>query len=208
MDTSDKQEQKGNKAIELGEIAIVEDFVPEDEVVENSFVYFSPPVMLETNVSAAPIRHPRSEMVIEQLNGIDKEIDLVIQPHYREGKTEELEKIFTNAKFLEPEADPLPTIQESSAVLTHRNSTTVLDAIACGKMSVLVNFTDALQSSFKRHYFEEFATENYNSTQCIESLKSHKKLQYANYINRAKPYIYLGNCSGRIQKLILRDGYN
>ncbi len=39
MDTSDKQEQKGNKAIELGEIAIVEDFVPEDEEWEKVFDY-------------------------------------------------------------------------------------------------------------------------------------------------------------------------
>jgi len=175
---------------------------------DEGFVYFSPPVMLELNVSSAPIRHLRSEIVLEQLSGIDKQVHLKIHPHYREGQIDRLRDMFTEAEFIDSSDDPLDHIPKSSKVLTHRNSTVVLDAIACGKISVLINFLDTLQSQFRRHYFEGFALESRSVAKCSEYLKPSKPLNTKDYVSRARPHIYLGSASNRIEKLLLREMYN
>jgi len=165
-------------------------------------IYFAPPVMTELNDGIPPKVNERAIETIEKLVGMDDELPIILHPHYREGLVDKLTDLFPKAKFVDPHADPLPVIQKCSKVLTHRNSTTMLDAIACGKISVLMNFTDGLQSHYRRSHFGEFALESYNEEHCKNHLKSINALNLDNYHERAKDHVYLGDSSTRILKAI------
>ena len=169
------------------------------------YVYFAPPVMFE-NVPSAANRTDRNAFDnLVSLKGIDKEVPMLIHPHYREINVPQLKDMFPYAKFADPQIDPLPLIQKSSKVLTHRNSTTVLDAIACGKMTVLMNFREKDKSFFPRDYFGEFAQESDWPSRCMTNLKSNVT-EISDYEEKARPYIYLGNASKRIEGIICQWG--
>jgi hypothetical protein len=184
---------------------------------DGDYVYFGPPVIREKSPSAPDrIDHAALRLVM-RLKGIDKTMKVKIQPHYREGDLKQLKRFFPKAEFIPPPDDPLPWIARCNKVLTHRNSTTVLDAIAHGKLSVLANFERQnareddealnarpfLTSFFPRDHFGEFALESVTHDICKENLKKEVRLSTENYIERAKKYIYLGNASERLARSIM-----
>lgn len=177
-----------------------------DNIIPNtngSYVYFCPPVILERIPSKADQFHSANYAWLDTLQGMDKKAKLLIHPHYREGQTVTLKNMFPKATFANPMDDPLPLIQGAEKVLTHRNSTTVIDAIACGKISILLNYPEHDTSFYRRGYFKEFAIETDSPQHCIDTLLSEKRLSISdNYIEKAKPYIYLGDASMRIKNII------
>jgi len=169
------------------------------EVQSGSYVYFCPPVIHERIPSKADQIHVKNQAWVTSFAGIDRHMDLLIHPHYREGAVKTLKKIFPNARFADPQADALPLIQKSSKVLTHRNSTTVIDAIACRKLSVLMNYGQYEKSFFHRGYFGEFAVE-INSPRDVEDIGF--LVVGDDYIKRAEPYICLEGASKKIKDII------
>lgn len=138
----------------------------------DGFIYFAPPIFLELNPSAADIYHYKNIELIEALAGIDKRHYIKIHPHYREGKIEYLKKIFPYAEFIDKDEPALNYISKCDKVLTHKNSTTVLDGIACKKVVVLTNFTGYKNSFYKNHYFRSFAYECLSPSHCERTLKT------------------------------------
>jgi len=180
-----------------------------DEASSNgmgSYTYFSPPVIEEIvhNKPSGRMRTPFLK-ALEKVAGIDRHISLVIQPHYREARTDMLHKMFPKAQFADPALDPLKLVRGSVQVMSSRNSTVVLDAIAHQKPVVLMDFPDNDACFFERGYFGEFATETKNKKQLLEALADPNKLSRTNYLARAKPFIYLGNASERIVELIQQE---
>ncbi len=170
----------------------------------NGYVYFSPPVSLEIVPSAPDRLHRHVYGVLSKLRGLDESINLVIHPHYREGNVQQLRQLFPKAKFEDPMNDPMLLIQQSEAVLTHRNSTTVLDAISCGKVAMLTDSICHDRSFFNPGYFGEFAVECRTKDDCVEAVMKlqDKKIQLDGYEHRAKPYLWIGNASNRIADII------
>lgn len=183
-----------------------------DEVSSNgcgsTYTYFSPPVIEE-------MVHGKSSGIIrtyflkglKKIAGIDKHISLIIQPHYRECRTDLLHKMFPKAQFADPDLDPLKLIRGSLQVLTSRNSTVVLDAIAHQKPVVLVDLPETDACFFKRGYFGNFAKESNNRKHLISNLEKSNTFSRNDYNIKAKPYIYLGNASERIAKLVKQEVY-
>ncbi len=167
------------------------------------YVYFSPPVIFELSPSAFPKQSKLATKTIMDLRGIDKNCELMIHPHYREASVEALRQWFPKAKIQDPKDDPFPLIAGSKKVLTHRNSTVVLDAIAHGKETVLVNFIRN-SSHYQRGYFGKFARESDSPSQCIKLLsdESSEPVLDEEYVNKAKEYIHLGSASERILSII------
>ena len=159
-------------------------------------------MMYENTISGPNQTHHGIYKVLKLMKGLDKEVNLVIHPHYREGAVSQLAKFFPDAEIISPNFDPLPLIQKSSKVLTHRNSTTVLDAIACGKPVVLNNFIGYTKSFFPKNYFCEFTKESDWPPDCVTNLQSEFDVDYDNYHERARPFIRLGNASKRILSII------
>ncbi len=143
--------------------------------------------------------HVKNQAWVSSLVGIDKKLNLLIQPHYREGATKVLKKIFPNARYADPQADPLALIQKSSKVLTHRNSTTVIDAIACRKLSILINHGPYDASFFRRGYFGQFALE----INTPDDIVSAGTLEIGDdYIQKAEPYICLEPSAPKIKNIL------
>lgn len=176
-----------------------------DNIIPNSsgsYVYFCPPVMYE-KINGTHRSNPLASRLLKTLSGIDKKIELLIQPHYREGNISGLKQMFSFAEFSDPKNDPICLIKKSYAVLTHRDSTTVLDAIACGKKSFLINFKNQHRSFYKAGYFSNFAVENGWPDECKDRIQSYVAGELPdNYEMLSKPYLYLGNSSERILAII------
>jgi len=170
------------------------------------YTYFAPPVIKEMVPSGKNRSNAEVAKLMEQLKGIDEIGPLLIHPHYREGSVDYLKSIFPKAMVADPQKASLPLIQKSSKVLTHRNSTTVLDAIACGKKVVLTDFLGQDKSFFKRGYFGEFAVENDWPKNCLKALECDYDVDYNGYRTRARAHIYLGNASHRIVNILEQDG--
>jgi len=188
------------------------------------YVYMSPPVIYELhnfqgdkNISWTTQGKLNSYALkcLEDLKGLDSKCNLLIHPHYREGNIQSLYDLFPKAQFISPKEDPLPLIAKSKKVLTHRNSTVILDAIANGKITVLMNFLGPdkikIRSSYPRGKYNEFTLESYNKDHLINNLNSNIEIDIKDnidgtYIKRANNYIRLGNASKRIMNCIMKYG--
>lgn len=168
------------------------------------YVYFSPPAMLEQNPSAVDRYNHDVKVLLERLNGLDGEVNLLIHPHYREGKVDTLKQMFPKATFRDVEESALGLVQSADKVLTHRNSTAVLDALACGKKAVLMNFLKWDKSYYHRDYFAPFAVESESPDHCLHNLTCDDDVDLDDYVDKAKPYIFLGNASARVADCVLR----
>lgn len=168
-----------------------------------SYVYFSPPVIEElihdkpTGVCRCAFKEN-----LEAIKKIDKEVLMIIQPHYREARIDELHRLFPSAQFADPQLDALKLIRGADRVLTSRNSTVVLDAIAYQKPVVLIDFPEHDSCFFKRGYLGEFALESQNRANLIDNLLIDTKVKRADRIDRAREHIFLGDASTRIVECI------
>lgn len=184
-----------------------------DEVSSNgyrsTYTYFSPPV-IEEIVHGEPSGRIRTPFMkaLEKIAGIDKRVPMVIQPHYREARTDLLRKMFPKAQFADPALNPLKLVRGSTQILTSRNSTVILDAIAHQKSTVLMDFPENDVCFFKRGYFGDFAKESKDRRHLISNLEEPKTFVRQGFAVKAKPYIYLGNASERIAKLVKQEVYN
>ena len=166
------------------------------------YIYFSPPIIFEVN-NGCELRFRSVTMeYLRSMKGIDKNRNMVIHPHYREGRVDVLKDLFPHATFKDVSDSSLFLVSNSKCVLTHRNSTVVLDAIASGKGVILINMGKLL-SSYPTGYFGGFATE----CKSVDDIKINfgKDSVLYNYNDRvalAKPYILLGSASKRISSLI------
>jgi len=175
---------------------------------QSTYIYVAPPVVEELiHDKPSGIIRKQAIKALELLGGIDKKFSLIIQPHYREARVDYLQKTFPYAQFVDPDLDPLKFIRGSAKVITSRNSTSVLDALACRKSVVLTDINDT-ESFFSRFYFEDFALESSNIYEFKNHLNSECKINDDNYVQRAKKYIYLGDASSRIVELISNVMYN
>ena len=172
-----------------------------------SYVYFSPPV-IEELIHEQPtgrIRHSFYEN-LEAIKKIDKELQMVIQPHYREARIDHLHKLFPCAQFADPQLDALKLVRGATKVLTSRNSTVILDAIAHHKPVVLMDFPEYDACFFERGYFKNFALESDTKAHLLDNLSAEIKTKRADYTN-ARKHIYLGDASNRIEEY-MRGRYN
>ena len=170
---------------------------------DGDYIYFSPPVMLELNASSKSVAHPKHEKMVRELQGLDQKHKVIIHPHYREGKQHILRKIFPSAEFIEPEAPVLDAIADAKCVLTHRNSTVVLDAIACRKQVVLMNFSG--DSYYRTGHFAPFAVESSNFEECMRNLAKEPEV-ILDYEKRARSHLALEGASKKIEQLIKESG--
>lgn len=168
-----------------------------------SYVYFSPPV-IEELIHNKPTGVCRRSFKrnLEAIKKIDKEVPMVIQPHYREARTDELHKLFPCAQFADPQLDALKLIRGAAKVLTSRNSTVVLDAIAHQKPVVLMDFPEYDACFFKRGYFGEFALESETKSHLVDNLLIDTKIKRTDYVSKSKEHIFLGDASSRIVECI------
>ena len=166
-------------------------------------IYFCPPVMKEIVPSGPDRMDENSVIAVKSLIGIDRIAKLSIHPHYREGWVDYLHEWFPEAVFIDQSENALTHIQQSDLVITHRNSTSVLDAIACGKKAILINFNNIITSFFNNGYFKDFAVECDNAQSCLKYCSKYQVGHIANsYIEDAKPYLYLGDASKRIAEMV------
>lgn len=174
------------------------------EELSNDYVLFFPPVVEEIlHGLPSGIQKIHSIKLITKVTaGIDNETNLVIQPHYREAKIKWLKEIFPKAQFVSEKDNTIELIKKAKKVITCRNSTTVLDSIACYKPIVLIDIGLHDVSIFKRGYFKEFATESESKEHFFKTVLDESVVNFDNYEQRARKYIYLGNSSQRIVKLI------
>lgn len=174
-----------------------------------SYIYFSPPV-IEEILHGEPCGRVRLPFLnaLQKMTRIDKQVPLVIQPHYREAQTEKLLELFPGAQFADPHLDSLKLICGAKKVLASRNSTIVLDAIAHQKPVVLMDFSKEDCCFFEKGYFEEFAIESSDRSELVRNLLSEHSVNKSHYLKRARKYIYLGDASTRIVDIIRTEVYN
>lgn len=167
-----------------------------------SYVYFSPPV-IEELIHRKPTGKLRRSFYenLKAIKNIDKELQIVIQPHYREARTDYLHQLFPHAQFADPQLDALKLVRGATKVLTSRNSTVILDAIAHHKPVVLMDFPEYDACFFKRGYFNSLALESETKSHLASNLLAEVKIKRSAYMN-AREYIYLGNASDRIVESI------
>ena len=168
-----------------------------------NYVFFSPPVIQEiVHGVAKMIRQPFLKS-LEALSGFDKECVVYMQPHYREHRIDILKKLFPAARMIDSSEDTLQHIKASRSVVCCRNSTVVLDAMACGRKVTFTDLPACDVAFFKRNYFQDFGVEISSKIDLIHSLKGHKTHSIdEQYINKCKPYIYLQGASGRLISVI------
>ena len=176
-----------------------------DEASSNggSYIYFSPPV-IEELIHGHPTGRIRRSFYenLEAIKNIDREIPIIIQPHYREARTDYLYKLFPYAQFADPQLDALKLVRGAAKVLTSRNSTVVLDAIAHQKPVVLMDLPEYDTCFFERGYFDDFALESETKAHLMNNILA-DKTKRADYMN-TKKHIYLGNASDRIVEYMRR----
>lgn len=177
------------------------------QVQDGDYVYFAPPVMQEVEHSGRVVTHLWVYRWLNALKGLERKVNLKIHPHYREADVRALKAMFAfccDTEVIDPAENPLDHICKCSKVLTHRNSTTVLDAIACRKPVVLMNFDGVSQSCYPEGHFGPFARESHSRSECELWLKDNR-LPIANYDEKASRYVVLGDASDRITSII--QGY-
>lgn len=176
-----------------------------DEASPNggSYIYFSPPV-IEELIHGKPSGKIRRSFRdnLEAIKKIDRELPIVIHPHYRESQTECLHELFPYAQFADPQLDALKLVRGASKVLTSRNSTAVLDAIAHHKPVVFMDLPEYDACFFERGHFGNFALESSTKTHLLDNLLSEIQVKRTDYINKTKEHIMLGDASGRIVECI------
>lgn len=179
------------------------DHIDRQTSYNQGYVYFSPPVVIEKSPSAADHFNYDALNTLKNMSGLDNKTNLLIHPHYREGYVDGLQRLFPKAHFSDPTLSSIELIGQSRKVLTHRNSTAILDAIACGKQTVIMNL-DVLPSFYLKGYFGDFALESDSVDHCLYNLNKITELPIE-YENEARKYIYLGNASHRMLHYVLSD---
>lgn len=165
-------------------------------------IYFSPPVINERSPSVPNRYNYEAKKSIAKIMGLDDEVDMVIQPHYREGSVDDLRSMFPRATFKDPSDDPITHILNSGKVLTHKNSTVILDAIACGKQSVTMNL-GVLPSAYPEGYFGKFVVESESPDHCLSVLNESIVSLPHYYETSASEHILLGNASKRMTDYVM-----
>lgn len=175
-----------------------------DEALPNggSYIYFSPPV-IEELIHGQPTGRIRRSFLenLEAIKKIDKELPIVIHPHYREARLDYLHNLFPCAQFADPQLDALKLVRGAAKVLTSRNSTIILDAMAHHKPVVLMDFPEYDACFFQRGYFDNFALESETKSHLVSNLSADIKIKRTNYMH-TREHIYLGNASARIIECI------
>ena len=171
------------------------------EIVNGDYVYFSPPVIQEI-VHGRPNGYIQKHylMAIQSVIGLDSVCKLVIQPHYREANINMLKNMFPKAMFVDPAENAIKLISSSYKVVCCRNSTVVIDSIACKKHVLLMDFLYTDRSFYPREYFNNFATENDNATDLLNNISNTKII--VDYEKHASNHILLGNSSERIMSVL------
>ncbi len=169
------------------------------KIEPGKYVYFSPPALLEKVPSGPNRTNSVSEKLLPRFRGLDKVCNLLIHPHYREGKVNALKWLFPGAQFADVQDSALSLIAQSGRVLTHRDSTVVLDAIACRKQTVLIF---DFPSFYPKGYFKEFAIESNSFNDCVNKLHSNIR-DIVDYEKKAAEFLILGNASKRISDIVL-----
>lgn len=170
------------------------------------YVFFLPPVIEELSSGKSSINDNNLRLLMH-LAGIDKQCKLHIQPHYREGKIDLLHKLFPNAEFHDNKKSTLDLVANSSCIMTSRNSTSVLDVIACGKKVILVDLPQFDRSHFKCGYFGNFVLESRTKKELCKHISRYYETRIVDeeYIKNAKKYIHLNDAGSRVLNLIFGD---
>lgn len=170
---------------------------------KKNYVFFSPPVIQEiVNGSAKMTRKPFLK-ALEELSGFDEKFTVYLQPHYREHRIDILKKLFPHARMIDPSENTLRYVEESKSVICCRNSTVVLDAMACGRKVIFTDLPSCDVAFFKRGYFNKFGVEITSRSDLIYSLgKVELSTVDDSYVDDCKPYIYLKNASDRLVDVI------
>jgi hypothetical protein len=154
--------------------------------------------MAELNDSVSPILHNRIK-VIQRMIGLDKYCKLMIQPHYREGCDSFLRSWFPHAQFINAREPAMPYIAGARVILTHRDSTVVLDGIAAHKQVVLL---PGCNSSYEPGRFKPFAQES-ESYEAVKNSVSPGPIEQCDFnYEHAKAHVVLGGASARIERII------
>ena len=99
-------------------------------------------------------------------------------------------------------------IRGAAKVLTSRNSTVILDAMAHQKPVVLMDLPEHDACFFERGYFEGFALESKTKSHLVDNLLDDTKVKRTNYVSSAKKHICLGDASSRIVDWVKEGVYN
>lgn len=169
-------------------------------IKQGDYFYFCPPVILETFPSRSSVVNTKNQLLLHSLKGLDSYCKLSVHPHYREGDIQFIKELFPKAEFFDTELNSLDLIKNSKGVITHRDSTTVIDAISCKKKSLLLNFNNEKQSYFKKFYFRDYCVENDNFGQLINNIDNIDFIkEHYSYVD---DYIQQGNSSEKIFRIM------
>jgi len=173
--------------------------------LNNNNVYFSPPVVqeLQHGLMTGPVNRYNLDL-IKSLQGLDDLVHLYLQPHYREGSLKILKELFPNAIYCDISLDPLPFLSICSKIVCSRDSTMVLDAITTGCKVIFTEYEQKFDKAcfFQRGYFGNFGIESKSKVEFFKNVQKDIEISEHNYMEDAKPYIYLGNSSKRIGSII------
>lgn len=169
----------------------------------NGSVYFSPPVIEEIvhNKPNGIINRTNREQIKElSLSKIFDTVPCFIQPHYREAKISDIKTMFPNLQIINPKDNPLEYIKKSKSVLCSRDSTVVLDSIACDKMPVILDYKNDSKRTFKKGYFGVCAKESSTLNELINNLRN--SYDYNPSIEEKNKHIYPCGSSVRFLNII------
>lgn len=170
---------------------------------EGSYLYFTPPIIEEiVHGKHSGVVCKESMRMLTALKGIDRELPIIIQPHYREARTEWIQSLFPAAQFADPTLNPLKFVKGASKVIAARHSTSVLDAIAHRKPVLLTNVIDSGREFFPRGYFGNFARESTSKKEFLNNASADSLFNGNDYVQKAKKHVFLGNASTRIVSLM------
>jgi len=173
---------------------------------DEEYVFFSPPVISELNNGQSKGGRLRKGYLslLKKLAGIDKETRIMLQPHYREEHLNTLFDLFPNAEFALPSSSTLKLVQNATRIITSRNSTVILDAIAYHKPVVVTELPDHDMSFFARGYFGPFVQENKSLEDFRSNVLQSQLESIDQYNEKARRYILLDNASRRIVDLLVQ----
>lgn len=167
----------------------------------NDTIYFSPPV-IEEIVHAKP-NGKFNQQNFNQVKEISeiKEVELVIHPHYREARIEQLKRMFPKSLFIDPSANPLVHIVKSKSVLCSRDSTLILDALACNRIPIVMDYNTSYTRTFPKGFFGKCVVESDSIQDLHYNLKQASTIQASK--EEIKQHIYLENASSRVLDSVL-----